>query len=101
MPAISTLIKVVSENFTAKVLIALTAYMIIVSFSFTYFFFQYQYRFLTENLVKNGKLLAEILAHEARIGVFSENNTFLRPPGLDHFWNEQCGFFFQDHPDFS
>ncbi len=79
--AIATLIiKLFSESFTAKVLVALTTFIILISFSFTLFFFQYQYRFLTDNLIKNGNLFAEFLANQTRIGVFSENKTLLRHP---------------------
>ena len=67
------LLKTLHENFGIKIFTAFTIFMFIISFAFTAFFIYHQSRSLTDNLIKNGKLLSEMLAYEIRLGVFSEN----------------------------
>ena len=74
------LLKSLNENFGIKVFAAFTLFIFIISFSFTSFFIHRQGKSLRESLIKNGRLLARILAHNSRIGVFSENEELLRGP---------------------
>lgn len=74
------LLKTLNENFGIKVFAAFTLFIFIISFSFTSFFIHRQGESLRESLIKNGRLLARILAHNSRIGVFSENEELLRGP---------------------
>ena len=76
----SNLLKTLNENFGIKVFAAFTLFIFIISFSFTSFFIHRQGKSLRESLIKNGRLLARILAHNSRIGVFSENEELLRGP---------------------
>ncbi len=72
--------KVIKKKFAVKVFVAFTILIFIISFSFTAFYVHHQYRSLTDTLIKNGKLLAGILAYNSRIGVFSENEALLKDP---------------------
>ena len=74
------LLKTLNENFGIKVFATFTLFIFIISFSFTSFFIHRQGKSLRESLIKNGRLLARILAHNSRIGVFSENEELLRGP---------------------
>ncbi|MDL2122371.1 MAG: response regulator [Deltaproteobacteria bacterium] len=71
------LLKTLHENFGIKIFTAFTIFMFIISSAFTAFFIYYQSKSLTDNLIKNGKLLSEMLAYEIRLGVFSENEKLL------------------------
>lgn len=77
---------IVKEKFGVKVFVALTLFIFIVSLSFTAAYIYDQKNALTDGLVKNGKLLAGILADASRIGVFSENDELLKDPidGIFH-----------------
>lgn len=68
----------IKEKFGVKVFVALTIFIFIISFSFTAFYIHDQKQSLTGRLIKNGKLLAGILANTSRIGVFSENERLLK-----------------------
>jgi PAS domain S-box-containing protein len=71
------LLKALNENFGIKVFAAFTGLIFVISLSFALFFISHQSEFLTDGLRKNGKLLAQVLAHNARIGVFSESKELL------------------------
>jgi len=71
------LLKTFYKNFGIKIFTAFTIFMFIISSAFTAFFIYHQSRSLTDNLIKNGKLLSEMLAYEIRLGVFSENEELL------------------------
>lgn len=71
------LLKTFYENFGIKIFTAFTIFMFIISSAFTVFFIYHQSKSLTDNLIKNGKLLSEMLAYEIRLGVFSENEKLL------------------------
>ena len=63
-----------------KIFATMAIFIAVISFSFTLYFIRYQGQTLTANLVAEGKLLAGILAYNARIGVFSENREMLKGP---------------------
>ncbi|MRR07662.1 MAG: hypothetical protein EG828_12155 [Deltaproteobacteria bacterium] len=57
-----------------------TLFIAVISVSFTVFFFQQQRGALTDSLAGEGKLLARLLAHNTRLGVFAENAELLKDP---------------------
>ncbi len=74
------------EHFGIKVVLKFAFFICVIILSFTAFLIFSQNKILTENLLKNGKLLAAILADNSRIGVFSENPEMLSDPagGIFH-----------------
>jgi signal transduction histidine kinase/CheY-like chemotaxis protein len=68
------------ESFTARIFLVFSALTIIASLSFTLFFFRYQSRSLTEKLEGKGELLTTLLAHNSRLGIFTENADLLVAP---------------------
>jgi PAS domain S-box-containing protein len=83
------LLKVSKESFGFKVFVTFTFFIFIISFSFTFFFIGHQRDYLRETLIKKGKLLAEILAYNSRLGVFSENKEMLKLPVEGIFQQEE------------
>ncbi len=73
-------VKTFNEKFGIKVFATFTVFIFVISSSFTAFFIHHQSKSLTDTLIKNGKLLAGILAYNTRIGVFSENKELLKDP---------------------
>lgn len=71
------LLKALNENFGIKVYAAFTLLIFVISLSFAFFFVNRQSEFLTDGLRKNGNLLAQVLAYNSRIGVFSESKELL------------------------
>ncbi len=71
------LFKVVNENFRVKIFVTFVLVISLISLSFTFFFLHRQSKSLTDALIKNGNLLAGVLAFNARIGVFSESSDLL------------------------
>ncbi|MFB0532976.1 MAG: PAS domain S-box protein, partial [Desulfatiglandales bacterium] len=74
------LLKTLNENFGFKVFTAFALFIFVISFSFTSFFIHHQSNSLRNTLIKNGKLLVNILARNSRIGVFSESEDLLKDP---------------------
>jgi two-component system sensor histidine kinase UhpB len=74
------LLKTLNENFGFKVFAAFALFIFVISFSFTSLFIHHQSNSLKDSLIKKGKLLVNILAHNSRIGVFSENQELLNDP---------------------
>jgi signal transduction histidine kinase len=68
------------ERFSARIFLTFSILSIIFTIAFTLFFFRYQSRSLTEKLDSKGELLSTLLAHNARLGVFTENSDILDPP---------------------
>ncbi len=68
------------EHFSARIFLTFTALIIIVALSFTVFFYHYQRSELTDKVESKGKLLSSLLAHSARLGVFTENAQLLNAP---------------------
>ena len=71
---------IVKKKFSVKVFVALTIFIFFVTFSFTAYYIHDQKKALIDELVLKGNLLAGILAHASRIGVFSENEALLQGP---------------------
>ncbi len=74
------LLRTLNESFGFKVFAALAVFIFVISFSFTSLFIHHQSNSLKDSLIKKGKLLVNILAHNSRIGVFSENQDLLKDP---------------------
>lgn len=74
------LLKTLHESFGFKVFAAFALFIFVISFSFTSLFIHHQSNSLKDSLIKKGRLLANILAHNSRIGVFSENQALLKDP---------------------
>lgn len=68
------------ESFGAKVFAVFALLTIGISFTFTSVYFLRQKETLTESMVHEGKLLAQLLAHNSRMGVFAENAAMLGDP---------------------
>ena len=68
------------EHFSARIFLAFSALIIVVTFAFTIFFFRYQSSSLTEKVESKGELLASLLAYNSRLGVFTENADLLSAP---------------------
>jgi PAS domain S-box-containing protein len=65
------------ESFRAKVFSLFTFFIVIVSVSFTIFFIRHESKNYQEQLVTEGKLLANLLADNSRLPVFAENREML------------------------
>jgi len=72
--------KILFEHFAAKVFAIFTVLLIIISLAFMIFFVRQQKKSMEDALLRNGSLLSALLAYNARLGVFSENNEFLKDP---------------------
>lgn len=72
--------KIFRENFRIKVVLACVLFVLITCMSFTIFFICRERASLKKDLIDNGKLLTQILAHTVRLGVFSENPNLLKDP---------------------
>jgi len=68
------------ERFSTKIFLTFTVLVIIISLAFTLFFFRKQSNSLTEQAEVKGELLASLLAHNAQLGVFTENPDLLGDP---------------------
>jgi signal transduction histidine kinase len=71
---------IIFEKFGVKIFLAFATLIFFVSFSFAAHYIHHQSGFLTDTLIKDGRLLAGILAYNSRIGVFSENGALLENP---------------------
>ncbi|MBW1768140.1 MAG: PAS domain S-box protein [Deltaproteobacteria bacterium] len=72
--------KAINENFAIKVFAAFIVFVFVISFSFCAFFIHNQRSHILSELINNGSLLAGILAHNSRIGVYTENEELLNNP---------------------
>ncbi len=72
--------KALKRSFGIKVFVVFAVFISVVTFSFTSLFVHHQGNMLRQDLIKNGNLLAMILAHNVRLGVFSENEGMLKDP---------------------
>jgi signal transduction histidine kinase len=73
-------LKTLNEKFGIKLFFIFTIFIFTISFSFTVLFIHHQSKSLTDTLINNGRLLARILSHSSKIGVFSENEKLLKDP---------------------
>ncbi len=74
------MLKTLHENFGLKVFAMFALLIFIISVSFTSFFIHHQRTSLRDTQLKDGRLLAGILAYNSRIGVFAENEELLKVP---------------------
>ncbi|MDA8165507.1 MAG: ATP-binding protein [Desulfobacteraceae bacterium] len=72
--------KRIRENFSLKVYITFLAAIIFISILFNLLFLQWQIKNLKREIIEEGELLAQVLAHNAALGVFSEKEEQLRSP---------------------
>ena len=77
---LSTVTKLFGSHFRTKIFMIFSILIVSITFAFTAFFFNYQKNSLTENITSKGELLAGMLAHSSRLGVFSENADLLDVP---------------------
>ncbi len=83
------LIKTFKEGFGIRLFILFTVFTFLVSIGFTGFFMHFQSKAMEQALKNNGKILANILAYNAKIGVFSENIDLLKNPVDGIFQQEE------------
>ncbi len=74
------LLKKLNESFSLKLFALFGFFVLIIFASFTFMFLDLEGKSLNETLEKDGELLANILARNIRIGVFSENEALLKDP---------------------
>ena len=67
------LLQSLNENFTAKVFVYLMSTVLLLSGVFNYFFIRQQQRNTEETMLREGSMLAEVLAHSTRLGIFAGN----------------------------
>jgi signal transduction histidine kinase len=72
--------RALQEQFGLRVFAELLCFISILCLAFIALFVRYQGASLEDTLIEKGKLLSRVLAHNARIGVFSENNEILEGP---------------------
>lgn len=65
------------QNFTFKIFIIVIAFVALMSATFTAFFIRYQHASLEEGTISEGYAYSRLLANSSRLGVISENGTFL------------------------
>lgn len=82
------LLKILNENFRIKVFAAISLFIFVISVSFTSLFIHHQVKTLTDNLIRDGKVLTSVLAYNSRLGVFSENKELLEGPAEGIFQQE-------------
>lgn len=71
-------VELIRTSFGVKFAVAFLVFIIIISGVFTAFFIYHQRNSLKENLAAEGELLAKVLAHNSRLGVFVENESLLK-----------------------
>ncbi len=80
--------KTLNENFSIKLFTLFTFFIFIIFFSFTAVFIHLEGKSLNDSLIRDGSLLAGVLAQNTRIGVFSENKELLKDPVESIFQRE-------------
>ena len=68
------------KKFSYKIFFTFAAIISLISICFILFFFHYKSSTIKENLKNNGIMLADILAYNSKLGVFSENKKLLKNP---------------------
>lgn len=74
------LFKTINERFSLKLFAVLGIIVFIISSFFTGFFVFYQSKHLNTEIINKGMFQVKMLAHNSRIGVFSENEGLLKDP---------------------
>ncbi|MBN1906937.1 MAG: PAS domain S-box protein [Deltaproteobacteria bacterium] len=80
--------KTLNENFSIKLFTLFALFVFIIFFSFTAVFIHLEGKSLNDSLIRDGSLLAGVLAQNTRIGVFSENEELLKDPVESIFQRE-------------
>ena len=83
------LIKMLKERFGIRIFIVFTVFTSLVSLGFIGFFVHFQSKAMEQALKNNGRILANILAYNAKMGVFSENFDLLKDPVDGIFQQEE------------
>lgn len=78
MKIIRHLKKKIPESFNARLLTYLFVSMVVLTVVSNLIFIQLQKKMLTDHLIEEGKTVTRLLAHNVRLGVFSENEEQLR-----------------------
>jgi len=68
------------ETFASKIFVFIIFLVVVLSIAFTGFFFHNQWSSRTQILVRQGEVLARLLAYSSRLGVFAENPELLTDP---------------------
>lgn len=68
------------DTFAAKIFLVVISLILVMSCAFTGFFIHNQWTSQTEILVRQGEVLAKLLAYNVRLGVFAENPQLLQDP---------------------
>lgn len=68
------------DTFAAKIFLVIICLILVMSVAFTAFFVHNQRKSQTDVLVRQGEVLAKLLAYNARLGVFAENPELLKDP---------------------
>lgn len=68
------------DTFAAKIFLVIISLILVMSVAFTVFFVHNQWRIQTDVLVRQGDVLAKLVAYNARLGVFAENPELLKDP---------------------
>lgn len=70
----------IRKSFRVKIMLISIFFMLVACFALTGFFVHYQSVSLNDALIERGRLLARVLSHSAKVGIFSENRDLLRDP---------------------
>lgn len=68
------------NSFSARAFLTISLLVLIGTLFFTVFFFFYQRDILTNKIINKGEILADILAYNAKLGVFTQNGDLLTSP---------------------
>ena len=74
------LLKRITEKFSVKIFAVFTGFIVIISLTFIIFFIHFVRTYQKDKLISEGKILADLLAYNSRLGVFSENKALLKDP---------------------
>ena len=74
------LFKNINEHFSIRLFVVFGIMAFLISGFFTGFYLIHQSRLLNTTMIKKGLFQVEVLAHNCRIGVFSENSGLLEDP---------------------
>jgi signal transduction histidine kinase/ActR/RegA family two-component response regulator len=68
------------DTFAAKIFLVIVSLILVMSVAFTGFFVHNQWKSQKDILVRQGEVLAKLLAYNARLGVFAESPELLQDP---------------------
>ncbi|MBI5185894.1 MAG: hypothetical protein HZA01_09255 [Nitrospinae bacterium] len=73
------------RNLRARIFLYFALFFMAISFAFTIFFIRHEINSTQDAFIKDGELLALVLAQNARVGIFSENEEVLQDPAESVF----------------